>query len=139
MKITVEKLEKERHMEASNEEGGKIRLDGTRSIGGLEGGLAPMQTLLAAAGGCSMIDVVNILKKQRQELKSIRVEVDGDRQKVETWSEYKTIHMHFILEGDLDPAKVERAIKLSVEKYCSVSKALEKTSKITTSFEIAGK
>lgn len=139
MKITVEKLEKERHMEASNEEGGKIRLDGTRSIGGLEGGLAPMQTLLAAAGGCSMIDVVNILEKQRQELKSIRVEVDGDRQKVETWSEYKTIHMHFILEGDLDPAKVERAIKLSVEKYCSVSKALEKTSKITTSFEIAGK
>ncbi len=126
-------------MEASNEEGGKIRLDGTRSIGGLEGGLAPMQTLLAAAGGCSMIDVVNILEKQRQELKSIRVEVDGDRQKVETWSEYKTIHMHFILEGDLDPAKVERAIKLSVEKYCSVSKALEKTSKITTSFEIAGK
>lgn len=139
MKITVEKLEKERHMEASNEEGGKIRLDGTRSIGGLEGGLAPMQTLLAAAGGCSMIDVVNILEKQRQELKSIRVEVDGDRQKVETWSEYKTIHMHFILEGDLDPAKVEKAIKLSVEKYCSVSKALEKTSKITTSFEIAGK
>lgn len=136
MKITVEKLPAERHMEAANEEGGKIRLDGTRSIGGLEGGLAPMQSLLAAAGGCSMIDVVNILEKQRQDLKAIRVEVDGDRQNVETWSEFKTIHMHFILEGDLEPAKVERAIELSITKYCSVSKALEKTSKITHSFEI---
>jgi len=136
MKITVEKLPAERHMEASNEEGGKIRLDGTRTIGGLEGGLAPMQLLLSAAGGCSMIDVVNILEKQRQDLKAIRVEVEGDRQSVETWSEFKTIHMHFILEGDLDPSKVERAIDLSINKYCSVSKALEKTSKITHSFEI---
>lgn len=136
MKITINTLEQDRHMEAFNEEGGSIRMDGTRTIGGLEGGLSPMQLLLAAAGGCSTIDVINILKKQRQDVKSIRIEVDGDRQKVKTWSEYKTIHMHFVLTGNPDPAKVEKAIELSVGKYCSVSKTLEQKSKITHSFEI---
>lgn len=136
MKITINTLEQDRHMEAFNEEGGSIRLDGSRTIGGLEGGLSPMQLLLAAAGGCSTIDVINILKKQRQDVKSIRIEVDGDRQKVKTWSEFKTIHLHFILTGKPDPAKVEKAIGLSVGKYCSVSKTLEQTSKISHSFEI---
>lgn len=136
MKIKLKKLDADRHMEAENEEGGKIRMDGTRSIGGIEGGMSPMQLMLAAAGGCSTIDIIGILEKQRQNLKEIHVEVDGDRQKVSTYSEFKTIHMHYILKGDLDPAKVEKAIELSVGKYCSVSKALEKTSKITTSFEI---
>jgi putative redox protein len=136
VKIKIDKLDADRHMEAENEEGGKIRMDGTRSIGGLEGGMSPMQLMLAAAGGCSTIDIIGILEKQRQDLKEIHVEVEGDRQKVSTYSEFKTIHMHYILKGDLDPAKVEKAIELSVGKYCSVSKALEKTSKITTSFEI---
>ncbi len=136
MKITLEKLDGKLHMEANNEEGGKIRIDGTRSIGGIEGGMSPMQLLLAAAGGCSTIDIINILEKQRQNLKNIHVEVDGDRQKESTYSEFKTIHMHYILEGDLDPDKVEKAIELSVGKYCSASKALEKSSRITYSFEI---
>jgi len=136
MKITINTLEQDRHMEAINEEGGSIRMDGTRTIGGLEGGLSPMQLLLAAAGGCSTIDVINILKKQRQDVKKIQIEVDGDRQKIKTWSEYKTIHMHFILTGNPDPAKVEKAIELSVGKYCSVSKTLEQRSKISHSFEI---
>jgi len=136
MKITLEKLDGKLHMEANNEEGGKIRIDGTRSIGGIEGGISPMQLLLAAAGGCSTIDIINILEKQRQNLKNIHVDVDGDRQKVSTYSEFKTIHMHYILEGDLDPDKVEKAIELSIGKYCSVSKALEKSSRITYSFEI---
>jgi putative redox protein len=136
MKITLEKLDGKLHMEANNEEGGKVRIDGTRSIGGIKGGISPMQLLLAAAGGCSTIDIINILEKQRQNLKNIHVDVDGDRQKVSTYSEFKTIHMQYILEGDLDPDKVEKAIELSIGKYCSVSKALEKSSRITYSFEI---
>ena len=95
-----------------------------------------MQLLLAGIGGCSTIDIIGILKKQRQQLEDISVEVDGDRQKTGTYSEFKTIHMKFMLKGDLDPAKVERAIELSIDKYCSVSKALEKTSEITYSFTI---
>jgi putative redox protein len=136
MKITVNKLDEERHFEAVNETGGKIRLDGSQSIGGLEGGLSPMQLLLAGIAGCSAIDVINILNKQRQQFDNLIIEVDGNRQDVDTYSEYKTIHLEFIFTGDLDPKKVERAINLSIEKYCSVSKTLEKTSKISYSYQI---
>lgn len=136
MKVTVQKLQEEEHMEAANEQGGLIRMDGKTQIGGLEGGFSPMQLLLAGIGGCSAIDIIGILEKQRQSLRDLRVEIDGDKQKDGTYSEFKTINLHFIFEGDLNPKKVERAIDLSLNKYCSVSKALEKGSKITHSYEI---
>ena len=135
MKITIDQLN-ETHMEAANEEGGRIRMDGSRSIGGIEGGFSPMQLLLAAAGGCSAIDIIGILEKQKQELQDLQVEVKGNRQKKETYSEFTTIHLHCIFTGSLDKRKVERAISLSLEKYCSVSKTLEKTADITHSYEI---
>lgn len=136
MNITVQKLDKEMHMEASNAEGGKIRMDGKTQIGGLEGGFSPMQLLLAGAAGCSAIDIIGILEKQKQPLEDLRVEVDGDKQSAGTWSEFKTIHLKFIFTGDLDEKKVARAIDLSLNKYCSVSKALEKGSEISSSYEI---
>jgi len=136
MKIKIEKLNGKQHMEARNEEGGAVRMDGTTGIGGLEGGLSPMQMLLAGIGGCSAIDIMNILEKQKQNLKELKVEVEGDRQKKETYSEFSTIHLHFILRGELSKEKVERAIELSIDKYCSVSKVLEKTSGITHSYTI---
>lgn len=136
MNIIINKLEDDLHMEATNEEGGVIRIDGTRSIGGLEGGLSPMQLLLAGIGGCSAIDIIGILKKQKQDLKDLKVEVDGDRQKTGTYSEFKTIHLNYIFTGNLDPTKVKRAIELSLNKYCSVSKALEKVSAISHGYEI---
>ncbi|MFW6157490.1 MAG: OsmC family protein [Balneolaceae bacterium] len=136
MTIRIKKLDGERQMEARNEEGGAVRMDGTREIGGIEGGMSPMQLLLAAAGGCSTIDIMNILEKQKQKFQDIEVEVEGDRQKKDTYSEFTRIHLHYTLYGDLSPKKVERAISLSLNKYCSVSKALEKTSTITHSYEI---
>jgi putative redox protein len=138
MKIDVNWLGKDFHFEAENETKGKIRIDGNNEIGGLDGGLSPMQLLLAGAGGCSAIDVLHILEKQKQTVKSLKVEVDGDRQNVDgqNHSEYRSIHMHYILEGNLDPKKVERALELSVTKYCSVSKALEKGSEISYDYEI---
>jgi len=124
-------------MEAENEEGGKIRMDGKTNIGGLEGGVSPMQLLLAGIGGCSAIDVISILEKQKQELTDLKVEVDADRQHTDVgYSEFKTIHMHFIFSGNLDPKKVERALDLSISKYCSVSKALEKGSEISYDYKI---
>ena len=135
MKITIDQLEKT-HMEAQNEEGGLVRMDGSTSIGGLEGGFSPMQLLLAGIGGCSAIDIIGILKKQRQNLENLQVEVDGDRQPKDEYSEFKTIHLKFIFTGDLEESKVERVINLSLDKYCSVSKTLEKTSKITHSYQI---
>ncbi len=137
MKVDVNWLGKDFHMEAGNEEGGKIRIDGNTRIGGIEGGMSPMQLLLAGIGGCSAIDVISILEKQKQDLKSLKVEVDGDKQKTEVgYSEYKSIHMHFILSGNLDEKKVQRALDLSITKYCSVSKALEKGSEISYDFSI---
>lgn len=135
MKITINHLD-DLHMEAQNEEGGKIRMDGTTKIGGLEGGFSPMQLLLAGVGGCSAIDIIGILEKQKQDLKGLKVEVDGDRQSKDTYSEFTTIHIKYIFTGDLDKKKVERAITLSLDKYCSVTKTLEKTSEISHSFEI---
>jgi putative redox protein len=138
MKIDVNWLGKDFHFEAENDTKGKIRIDGNNELGGLEGGLAPMQLLLAGVGGCSAIDVLHILEKQQQKVDSLKVEVDGDRQEVEgaSHTEYRSIHLHFILSGELDPKKVERALKLSITKYCSASKALEKGSDITYDYEI---
>lgn len=138
MKIDVNWLGNDFHFEAENDTNGKIRIDGNNEIGGLEGGLAPMQLLLAGVGGCSAIDVLHILEKQKQKIDSLKVEVDGDRQEVEgaSHTEYRSIHLHFIISGDLDPKKVERALKLSITKYCSASKALEKGSDITYDYKI---
>ncbi len=135
MKITIDHLD-DLHMEAQNEEGGKIRMDGNTEIGGLEGGFSPMQLLLAGIGGCSAIDIIGILKKQKQPLEDLQVVVDGDKQSTGTFSEFKTIQLNFIFTGDLEEKKVKHAIELSLEKYCSVSKALEKGSDISYSFEI---
>lgn len=135
MKITIDHL-KDMHMEAQNEEGGVIRMDGSTEIGGLEGGFSPLQLLLAGIGGCSAIDIVGILEKQKQDLEDLQIVVDGDKQKNGNHSEFTTIHLNFIFTGDLEPKKVERAIDLSINKYCSVSKALEKGSEITHSYEI---
>lgn len=136
MDIKIKWLNKGLHMEAENETGGKIRIDGNSQIGGLEGGMAPMQLLLAGIGGCSLIDALGILEKQREPLENAVVEVSGDKQKKGTYSEFSTIHMHYIFEGKLDENKVRKALELSITKYCSVSKALEKTSRISYDFEI---
>jgi len=136
MKITIRRLNDAVHMEARNEDNATLQMDGSGDIGGINGGFRPMQMLLAAAGGCSAIDIVGILKKQRQNPESMTIEVDGTRVQKGTYSEFSAIHMHYIFTGDLDESKVERAIELSVTKYCSVSKTLEKTAKITTSFVV---
>ncbi|MEX0945601.1 MAG: OsmC family protein [Balneolaceae bacterium] len=137
MKITINRLNDAVHMEAENEDDVTLQIDGTDAIGGINGGFRPMQMLLAAAGGCSAIDVVGILQKQRQNPDEMTIVVTGDRVTVGTYSEFKSIHIHFILKGShLEEKKVSRAIDLSLTKYCSVSKTLEKTSTITSSFEI---
>ena len=112
-------------------------MDGDGVLQGIEGGIAPFELLLAGVGACSAVDVLMILQKQRQTIKSLVVQVEPEKIKNEIgYSEYKSIHMHYTLVGAIDQAKAEKALKLSVEKYCSVSKALEKASKISYSVEI---
>lgn len=136
--ITIElsRLNDAFHFEAKNEQGNVVHLDASPDIGGTNQGMRPMQMLLAAMGGCSAIDVVNILKKQKQPLKDIKITVQGEREPEVIPSLYTAVHAHFKLYGALDKEKVSKAVSLSVEKYCSVAKTLEAKAKITHSFEI---
>jgi len=136
MKIELNRLNDAYWLEATNEDGAKLNIDASPEIGGLNKGLRPMQMLLAAMGGCSTIDIISILKKQKQDLKDIKITVTGDREKDAVPSLFIGVHAHFKLYGNLDEEKVKKAVSLSVDKYCSVAKTLEKTAKITYSFEI---
>jgi putative redox protein len=136
IKIELNRLNDAFHMEARNEQGSVVHIDASPDIGGQNLGMRPMQMLLAAMGGCSVIDIINILKKQRQDLKDVKVTVTGEREKGAVPSLYTEVHVHFRLFGNLDQEKAEKAVSLSVEKYCSVAKTLEKTAKVTYSFEI---
>lgn len=130
MKINIKRLDDDFHMEASNQEGNSLQMDGSEEIGGHGKGMRPMQLLLAAVGGCSAIDIILILKKQKQFLKSFEVEVEGEREKIEEYSLFKDICLHFKLTGNIEEAKARKAIELSLDKYCSVAKTLEPTAHI---------
>lgn len=131
MKINLKRLDDDFNIEATNEDGNTLLMDGSTEIGGHGKGMRPMQLLLAAVGGCSAIDVILILKKQKQVIESFEIEVEGEREKIQDYSLFRDIVLHFKLKGKVDYDKAERAIKLSMEKYCSVSKTLEPTAKIT--------
>ena len=136
MRITLERQNKAVHLKAVNEEGVSIEIDGAPSIGGENLGFRPMQLLLAGIGGCSSLDIISILKKQKQNLEDLRIVVDGEREMDKVPSLFTEIKVHFTLKGDLEEGKVKRAIDLSMKKYCSVSKIIEKTADISYSFEI---
>jgi putative redox protein len=121
---------------AESESGHAMIMDGSPDVGGRNLGPRPMEMLLMGAGGCTSIDVVMILRKSRQDVTGCEVEISseraGDHPKV-----FTHIHMHFLVRGrGLKPETVERAIKLSAEKYCSASIMLGKTAEMTHDFEI---
>lgn len=136
MKIELNRLNDGFHLEAINEQGKSVHIDASPDIGGTNQGMRPMQLLLAAMGGCSTIDIINILKKQKQPLRDIKITVTGEREKDAIPSLFVEVHTHFRLYGSLDHEKVQRAVSLGVEKYCSVAKTLSYKAKITHSFEI---
>jgi putative redox protein len=136
IKIELSRIDNDYNLEAVNDSGNKILFDGAPEIGGHGRGMRPMQTLLAAFGSCSSIDIISILRKQREELRDIKITVTGERQKDAVPSLYTEVHAHFRLYGNIDPEKARKAVSLAVDKYCSVAKTLEKTAKVTHSFEI---
>ncbi len=136
MHITLQRLNDAVHFEGKNDDGNTIQIDGSPDVGGEGKGVRPMQLLLMSLAGCSSIDVVTLLKKMRQPLEDIRVEVNGVRDMNEVPAVFKKIHLQFFLKGNLDEAKVRKAIGMSVEKYCSVGRMLDKTAEITWGVEI---
>jgi putative redox protein len=131
MKIQLKRKNDAVLMEATNENGNSILMDGSPTVGGVDGGFRPMQTVLAALGGCSAIDVVDILKKQRQPLEDLEVEINAEREDKPAPSVFTAIDVHFKFKGDLNEAKVQKAVELSIDKYCSVARMLEKSAIIT--------
>jgi putative redox protein len=111
-------------------------MDGPPEIGGENLGVRPMEMLLLGMAGCTMIDVISTLEKMRENLSDCQAKVSADRGE-EYPKVFTNIHVHFIFRGkNLNPSKVDKAIKLSAEKYCSASIMLGKTAVITHDFEI---
>jgi len=131
MEIKIERLDSAFHLRASNETGNTVETDGSPTIGGSNKGMRPMEMLLSSLGACSSIDVINILNKMRQPLQDIKITLNGEREKDAVPSLFTDIHVKFDLYGDLDLNKAKNAVDMSMEKYCSVTKILEKTAKIT--------
>lgn len=131
MQIKIKRFDSDYGFEAVNETGQTLRMDAGVAIGGHGQAFSPMQAVLAAVGGCSGIDIVSILKKQKQEIDGFEMLIDGEREKGAVPSPFTAIHITYIIKGKVDKEKAQRAADLSVEKYCSVSKMLEKSAKIT--------
>jgi putative redox protein len=121
---------------AESESGHAVVIDGPPDAGGRNIGMRPMEMVLLGMGGCTAFDVVSILQKARQPISDCRVELTAERAD-EIPKVFTRIHVHFIVSGKgLKEAQVERAVKLSAEKYCSASIMLGKTAEITHDFEI---
>ncbi len=119
-----------------SETGHAVVLDGAPENGGRNIGMRPMEMLLIGMGGCTSFDVVAILKKARQPIIDCVAEIDATRAD-EIPKVFTKIHVHFVITGNnLNEAQVERAVKLSAEKYCSASIMLSKSVEITHSFEV---
>lgn len=131
MKISLKRLNNAVHFQAKNEDGNTIDIDGSPAIGGEDLGVRPMQLLLMGLASCSSMDMISILTKQKQIINDYDVEVEAERDTESTPSLFTDIMVTFIVNGEVDTKKAIRATKLSMNKYCSVSKIMEKTATIS--------
>lgn len=115
---------------SSNAAGATGVIDGPANMGGENAGLRPMETLLSALAGCSAMDVLLIMKKQRQALERLEVEVEGERADAVP-AVFTKIHLRFKGYGPIDLKCFQKAVELSIKKYCSVSKMLQPSVAIT--------
>ena len=135
MKVAVE-WEGEVAFTGLTESGHKIAMDGPSEHGGGNRGPRPTELVLVGLGGCTSFDVVQVLRKGRADVRACTARIEAERAE-EDPKVFTRIHVHFVVSGrDLKEATVERAIRLSADKYCSVSIMLAKTADISHSFEI---
>ena len=124
-KIELSRVSGDYGFEATDEYGHTVKMDSSPESGGLNYGVRPMQMLLMGLGGCSAIDVIAILRKQRQEVRDYKMVINGDREPNKEPSLWKEINIEFHLYGNIDPDKAQKAADLSIGKYCSVAATLE--------------
>jgi len=112
--------------EAKDQNGHTVNMDTSPESGGKNFGVRPMQMLLMGLGGCSAIDVISILKKQRQDVQDYKMVIKGDREAGVEPSLWQEVEIEFHLYGEIDEDKAKRAVELSLNKYCSVAATLQK-------------
>lgn len=118
--------------------GHAVLMDAAPAAGGEDRGPRPMELALLALGGCTSMDVVSILNKMRQPVAGMEVALEGERAG-EHPKVFTAVRIVFRLRGEgLDPAKVERAVRLSAERYCSVGNMLNKTASMEYAYEVNG-
>lgn len=138
MKVTLDRVNEKFHFKVKNDRGYIVDLDKRKIQGGDDLGASPMELLLMGVAGCSGIDLIGILQKQRQEITSFQMEVEGERKPVGDAKPFSKIHATIFIEGEVKPKKAWKAAQLSFEKYCSVSKTLEPTATVTYAVVVNG-
>ncbi|MEE9430713.1 MAG: OsmC family protein [Melioribacteraceae bacterium] len=139
MKVKIKRVDKKFHFQGFGISNIPVDIDGSEKIGGSNAGARPMELLLMGLGTCGAMDIVSILKKQKENLVDLNIEVTAERDEEKIPAVFKKINVIFHFIGELNKNKVEKAVNLSMGKYCSVSTMLEKTSQIDFSFTINGK
>ena len=135
MNIELLRVDDAFRLEAKNSRGDILYSDGSASIGAGEDGWRPMELLLVSLAGCSSIDVISILKKQRQKVDKFSIEVSGTR-KDGVPAPYETINVHFKVKGEVKESKLEKALELTKGKYCSVYFSLHPDIEVTYSYSL---
>ena len=113
--------------DAKDESDNIIHIDGSIDNGGNNYGFRPMQLLLSGLGGCSAIDIISILKKQKQKIDNLKIKVTGEREFNTTPSLWKTAEVFFEIYGEVDEEKARKATALSMDKHCSVAETLRRS------------
>ena len=124
IEINVNRVEGDCGFEAIDANGHVVKMDTSPETGGVNFGVRPMQLLLMGLGGCSGIDIVMILKKQRQTVDHFSMKIEGERQVGKEPTLWQNVKIVFVLKGTIDQEKAYRACELSMNKYCSVAQTL---------------
>ncbi|MEO1434526.1 MAG: OsmC family protein [Bacteroidota bacterium] len=131
MKIQLNRLDDHFHFEMTSPDGHIVQTDASVENDGKNKASRPTDLLLMSLAACSSYDVVKIMQKMKVDLKDIKVEVDGEKDRTEVPALFRKIHIKYQLFGDIPLDKAQRAVDLSISTYCSVSKTLEKIADIT--------
>ncbi len=136
MKVALYRKNKRFHFEASGSSSVLVSIDANAAAGGNDLGARPMELILMALGGCSAIDVISMLKKQRLELDDLQIQVEGERAEGAIPAVFTKIHITYEASGAVKREKIEQAIALSIDKYCSVTAMLKNAVEISWSLKM---
>ena len=130
--ITLKRLNNDYQFETTDEAGQVLKMDIPIDQGGHGNGVRPMQALLSALGGCSGVDIVMILKKQKETIELLEMVINGERAVGKEPALWETIHVNFKFKGSMTKERAEKACSLSMDKYCSVAATLKAAGAVIT-------